>query len=76
MSCHLTMPWEKNCECLLEVGREIRAKLKRWREAMEKEELLGSQSERHVNTGLATSGKKQPTNQDGGPVEPKQGGLF
>lgn len=53
---------------------------------MEKEELLGSQIESTVwsmsdNTGLATSGKttsgkKQPTNQDGGPVEPKQGGLF
>lgn len=64
MNCGLTMPWSSNCECLLQIGKDIRARLKRQRETAEL-----TQTDRPRE-------KKRPSKQDAETDGLKQGGLF
>lgn len=63
MNCGFTMPYNHDCECLLQIGKDMRKKLKRWRERMD---LEATEVEK----------EKRPAKQDAQLAGPKQGGLF
>lgn len=67
MNCGLTMPYDHDCECLLAIGEEMRARLRMWRERMDLE------ATDEVDPEFI---KKRPARQEAEPDEPKQGGLF